>query len=173
MGKVIPVLFEGTWKESAPLFLKGLPYYDLTDTERAADNYLELLRALTGRGATAPPVKTLPANIDPPKVSALRFPPAVPSYAPNLKALVSGSVAKSLDRGYSKTVRLRLKPGNVSANFLAQISDRLEGEDIAIIDWSLQHDGQCRLVATSRRPGLDARLRAILAEIKEIQSVED
>jgi hypothetical protein len=34
----------------------------------------------------------------------------------------------------------------VSANFLAQISDRLEGEDIAIIDWSLQHDGRCRLV---------------------------
>lgn len=57
-GKFIPVLRKGTWKDSAPSYLSGINYVDLSngDTERYEWQYRILLEDLLGKRKKAPKV---------------------------------------------------------------------------------------------------------------------
>lgn len=70
--KMLAVLARGTWKESAPGFLAGQLYADLTNPEKFESQYLELLRRITGSGKTAPSLGSPPADLRPEPVKALR-----------------------------------------------------------------------------------------------------
>lgn len=73
LNQIVPALFRGTWKESAPGFLQGLPYEDLTDAVTFEQQYSELLRRLLGHAEPIPSLgKKLPPDIDPEPVPALR-----------------------------------------------------------------------------------------------------
>ncbi len=58
--KFIPVLARGTWEESAPSWLKGKYYVDLSNEANYGTNYSGLTATLLNRRPTAPPVRTLP-----------------------------------------------------------------------------------------------------------------
>ena len=55
--KFIPILARGSWDESAPSWLKGKYYIDLSTAERKAKNYPDLTATLLGTRAAAPPVQ--------------------------------------------------------------------------------------------------------------------
>ncbi|MEC5127811.1 toll/interleukin-1 receptor domain-containing protein [Verrucomicrobiales bacterium BCK34] len=55
--KFIPILAQGEWVESAPSWLKGKYYIDLSTTERRTKNYSDLTATLLGIRASAPPVR--------------------------------------------------------------------------------------------------------------------
>ena len=58
-AKVITALAQGQWKESAPDYIKALPYDNLTHADQIQlhQAYLSLLRRLTENTENAPPVK--------------------------------------------------------------------------------------------------------------------
>ncbi len=66
-SKVVTALAQGAWIESAPDYLQGLPYEDLTQTDETYLHraYTALLQSLTGMTETAPPLglSTLPLII--------------------------------------------------------------------------------------------------------------
>ncbi len=72
-SKAIPALARGTWTESAPDYLQGLPYEDLTqvDETQLRRAYTALLRSLTGTTETAPPLGSAPDIPAPESVSPL------------------------------------------------------------------------------------------------------
>ncbi|MCK5036508.1 MAG: toll/interleukin-1 receptor domain-containing protein [Candidatus Sabulitectum sp.] len=54
--KFIPILASGTWQESAPSWLAGKYYIDLSREEKFEVNYEDLLNTVCGTRAVAPPV---------------------------------------------------------------------------------------------------------------------
>ena len=64
--KFIPILRSGGWKISAPSWLKGKYYIDLSGNPYSEDNYRELVNTLLGLREVAPPVgqPNLGATID-------------------------------------------------------------------------------------------------------------
>jgi hypothetical protein len=54
--KFIPVLAQGTWAESAPCWLTGKYFVDLSDPEKQAQNYQDLLGTIVGSRPQAPPL---------------------------------------------------------------------------------------------------------------------
>jgi hypothetical protein len=58
--KFIPILASGTWAESAPSWLKGKYYIDLSTPDRRKRNYSDLTATLLGTRAVAPPVRPSP-----------------------------------------------------------------------------------------------------------------
>lgn len=79
-GKGIPVLFQGEWAEAAPDYLLAMPRVDLSDEATFEENYIELLRRITGKTETAPTLGKLPDGLDPNPVPPLRGP--APSGTP-------------------------------------------------------------------------------------------
>ncbi len=57
--KFIPILAQGTWKRSAPSWLKGKYYIDLSSPDKRRENYSDLLTTLQGKRPAAPPVRKL------------------------------------------------------------------------------------------------------------------
>lgn len=55
--KFIPVLARGTWDDSAPSWLRGKYFIDLSSSYRWTKNYSDLKATLLGTRVTAPPVK--------------------------------------------------------------------------------------------------------------------
>ena len=55
--KFIPILARGTWKSSAPSWLQGKYYLDLSTEEQYAKDYPDLTATLLGTRRTAPPVR--------------------------------------------------------------------------------------------------------------------
>lgn len=55
--KFIPILAQGTWDKSAPAWLKGKYYVDLSSDERYTANYSDLTATLLGTRPTAPPLQ--------------------------------------------------------------------------------------------------------------------
>jgi hypothetical protein len=72
-NKVTAALLLGAWKEAAPDFLIGLPYFDLSCMATFETNYLELLRSLTGQNEPIPSVGPVP-EITPEPIQPLRGP---------------------------------------------------------------------------------------------------
>src|SRR5947207_2749953 len=70
--KIEPVLLRGTWQESAPLFLSGIPYTDLSNLATFETNYRHLLQKLTGHVELPPTLGHLPPPIDRDPVEPLR-----------------------------------------------------------------------------------------------------
>ena len=58
--KFIPILASGSWAESAPSWLKGKYYIDLSTPDRRETNYSDLTATLLGTRAVAPPVRVSP-----------------------------------------------------------------------------------------------------------------
>ena len=56
--KFIPVLARGTWEESAPSWLKGKYYVDLSTPEKYEENYPDLTSTMLRTRAVAPPLRT-------------------------------------------------------------------------------------------------------------------
>ena len=63
--KFIPVLRSGSWTESAPTWMRGKKYVDLSDFPNSEDGYQELLQTLLGANEGPPPIGTPPVNIIP------------------------------------------------------------------------------------------------------------
>lgn len=57
IGKFIPVLRNGTWKGSAPVWLLDKVYIDLSGTPYSEENYIHLLAAIHNIRIPRPPVK--------------------------------------------------------------------------------------------------------------------
>ncbi len=57
--KFIPILAQGTWEKSAPSWLKGKYYIDLSSPDKRRENYLDLLTTLQGNRPAAPPLRKL------------------------------------------------------------------------------------------------------------------
>lgn len=55
--KFIPILARGTWEESAPSWLIGKYYIDLSTSDRYEKNYPDLLTTLLGERRIAPPLR--------------------------------------------------------------------------------------------------------------------
>jgi hypothetical protein len=60
--KFIPILARGTWEESAPSWLKGKYFVDLSDSNKKVKNYSDLKATILGVRITAPPVKAIPKD---------------------------------------------------------------------------------------------------------------
>jgi len=60
--KFIGILKKGDWENSAPGFLLGSYYIDLSSTPYPEDNYKELLSTLLGMREKAPPLGTPPVQ---------------------------------------------------------------------------------------------------------------
>ncbi len=58
--KFVPLLRSGDWREAAPSFLRGKVYFDLRGDPYSEENYRQLLSALRGVLAQAPPLGTTP-----------------------------------------------------------------------------------------------------------------
>ena len=58
--KFIPILSRGTWEDSAPSWLKGKYYVDLSTTEQYKKNYSDLMATLLCTRPAAPPLRTPP-----------------------------------------------------------------------------------------------------------------
>lgn len=56
--KFIPILAHGTWENSAPSWLKGKYYIDLSTAQQYKKNYLDLIDTLLGTRPVAPPLQT-------------------------------------------------------------------------------------------------------------------
>jgi len=65
--KFIPILARGTWKESAPSWLKGKYYVDLSSSEKRDKNYSDLKATILGIRKSAPPVGIPPTSEKPEK----------------------------------------------------------------------------------------------------------
>lgn len=63
--KFIPVLARGTWTESAPSWLTGKRYVELSDPVRYAKGYNDLLATILGTGPKPPPLGPLPSGYEP------------------------------------------------------------------------------------------------------------
>ena len=63
--KFIPVLRNGTWTESAPTWMRGKKYVDLSDFPNSVEGYEELLQTLLGSNEGPPPIGMPPVNIIP------------------------------------------------------------------------------------------------------------
>jgi len=70
--QIIPVLLRGSWDESAPSFLRGLPYTDLSNPHNFESSYLELLQRLKGHDEEAPQLGPLAPELEPEPVEPLR-----------------------------------------------------------------------------------------------------
>ena len=57
--KFIPILARGTWEESAPSWLKGKFYVDLSTPEKYEENYPKLTSTMLRTQAVAPPLRKL------------------------------------------------------------------------------------------------------------------
>ena len=55
--KFIPILAQGTWDKSAPTWLKGKYYIDLSSDDKYTANYSDLTATLLGTRPLAPPVQ--------------------------------------------------------------------------------------------------------------------
>ena len=55
--KFIPILAIGTWNDSAPTWLKGKYFVDLSSEENYTANYSDLIATLLGTRPTAPPLR--------------------------------------------------------------------------------------------------------------------
>ena len=55
--KFIPILASGTWQDSAPSWLKGKYYIDLSTADRRRKNYSDLTATLLGTRSEAPPLR--------------------------------------------------------------------------------------------------------------------
>src|SRR5260370_38221783 len=64
--KFIPVLVRGSWEESAPSWLRGKSYVNLSDDSTNTENYQELLNTIAGTRLGPPPLGTPPAGYKPP-----------------------------------------------------------------------------------------------------------
>ncbi len=64
--KFIPVLVRGSWEESAPSWLRGKSYVDLSGDSKNTENYQELLNTIAGTRLGAPPLGPPPAGYKPP-----------------------------------------------------------------------------------------------------------
>ena len=60
--KFIPVLARGTWDQSAPSWLKGKYFVDLSNPERMGKNYSDLNATILGTRIAAPPVGPTPKS---------------------------------------------------------------------------------------------------------------
>ena len=65
--KFIPVLAKGTWEESAPTWLKGKFYVDLSTEKMYRKNYSDLTATLLGTRPDAPPLQksSQPTHVEP------------------------------------------------------------------------------------------------------------
>lgn len=72
--KFIPILAQGTWEKSAPSWLKGKYFVDLSDPDKKIKNYSDLKATILGLRTTAPPVKPIskgPKTLPSPAVSPI------------------------------------------------------------------------------------------------------
>jgi TIR domain len=58
--KFIPILARGTWEQSAPSWLKGKFFVDLSNPDRMRENYSDLKSTVLGTRSVAPPVRVKP-----------------------------------------------------------------------------------------------------------------
>ena len=74
--KFIPVLARGTWEESAPTWLEGKFYVDLSTEEMYRKNYPDLTATLLGTRPDAPPLQksSQPIHAEPPAGTQLNEP---------------------------------------------------------------------------------------------------
>ena len=63
--KFVPILARSSWKESAPSWLKGKMYLDLTAEEKYEKNYPDFLATLHGNRPSAPPLRPSPRAVRP------------------------------------------------------------------------------------------------------------
>jgi pimeloyl-ACP methyl ester carboxylesterase len=84
-----------------------------------------------------------------------------------LSALAAGRGIR-LNHGHASEVRFQVA-GPGESEVLASVFRRLKEQGIEVADWSLQRDGECRLVGTSDGSDLDVKLREILGAAKGIQ----
>ena len=75
-SKFIPILAQGTWKESAPTWLKGKYYIDLSSDDKYTANYSDLTATLLGTRPLAPPVQKPSQSIN--KKQVMHSPPDEP-----------------------------------------------------------------------------------------------
>lgn len=64
--KFIPVLAKGKWVESAPTWLTGKYYIDLSDKDLTSDNFSQLITTLRGENEVPPPVSKVSTSMSPP-----------------------------------------------------------------------------------------------------------
>lgn len=120
-----PVLLRGTWEESSPLFLRGLPYIDLSDIDDFEANYRHLLQKLTGHIESAPALGQLPFDLDPEPIDALRGPIQRSSiHESDHLVLPAGSKSRQL---LKKTVAEE-SLDSLQQRFSAPISEHLENK---------------------------------------------
>lgn len=74
--KFIPILAQGTWDKSAPTWLKGKYYVDLSFGDKYTVNYSDLTATLLGTRPLAPPVQKPSRSIN--KEQAMHSPPDEP-----------------------------------------------------------------------------------------------
>lgn len=71
-NKVLAALARGSWAESAPDFLAGQVYYDLSNESTFSQVYRELLQRITGTFEGAPPLGGLPTDLEEGPIEPLR-----------------------------------------------------------------------------------------------------
>jgi hypothetical protein len=71
-NKALAALGRGSWLDSAPDFLVGQVYCDLSNEATFEANYKTLLKRITGTSEKAPPVGALPANLEETPLAPLR-----------------------------------------------------------------------------------------------------
>ena len=79
--KFIPILCRGDWSSSAPSWLKGKYYIDLSGTPYSEDGYADLLTTIHGT-RPLPPLIGKPPRHHPPVISAS---PSVPNRGGRIK----------------------------------------------------------------------------------------
>jgi len=66
--KFIPILAQGTWEESAPAWLTGKYYIDLSEKDLTTENFDNLITTLRGENEVPPPVSRVTKPMRPPTV---------------------------------------------------------------------------------------------------------
>lgn len=111
--KFIPILARGTWEQSAPSWLKGKYFVDLSNLDRRRKNYSDLRTTILGARTVAPPVGPAPK-------SSMRKPmPASPDEPLNIMGVIVDEVTEPKMDGtqgnalYKVPFRLNRTPSSI------------------------------------------------------------
>ena len=122
--KFVPILARGSWKESAPSWLQGKVYVDLTTKEKYEANYSNLLATLHGNRVAAPPLRTSPRNVlskpkmDPPPGEPVRIIGVIADEV--TQPLLDGTAGSAL---YTVPFRLNRIPSQLWSEVFVKVWD--------------------------------------------------
>jgi len=122
--KFIPVLARGTWEQSAPSWLKGKYFVDLSNPDRKSKYYSDLRATMLGTRTVAPPIEPTPK-------SPMRKPlPASPDEPLKIMGVIVDEVTEPRMDGtpgsalYKVPFRLNRTPSSIWSEIFIQTWNR-------------------------------------------------